>query len=110
MQPMSLLVLPETPPLLPSLTRVTTWRTTAAIVGEVPRCRVSNSWPWRGPPRGWNSWPRWPRFSSALPAAGGGYAMSYKVENIRMHGNGPSYSVYVYDPCGNRIELSTDPT
>jgi len=26
-----------------------------------------------------------------------------------MHGNGPGYSVYVYDPCGNRIELSTDP-
>ena len=21
----------------------------------------------------------------------------------------PGYSVYVYDPCGNRIELSTDP-
>ena len=33
-----------------------------------------------------------------------------KVENVRMHGNGPGYSVYVYDPCGNRIELSTDPT
>lgn len=31
-----------------------------------------------------------------------------KVENVRMHGNGPGYSVYVYDPCGNRIELSPD--
>jgi hypothetical protein len=31
------------------------------------------------------------------------------VENVRMHGTGPGYSVYVYDPCGNRIELSTDP-
>jgi catechol 2,3-dioxygenase-like lactoylglutathione lyase family enzyme len=36
-------------------------------------------------------------------------AKGIKVENIRMHGNGPGYSVYVYDPCGNRIELSTDP-
>jgi hypothetical protein len=31
------------------------------------------------------------------------------VERIRMHGNGPGYSVYVDDPCGNRIELSIDP-
>jgi catechol 2,3-dioxygenase-like lactoylglutathione lyase family enzyme len=37
-------------------------------------------------------------------------AQGIKVENIRMHGTGPGYSVYVYDPCGNRIELSTDPT
>ena len=37
-------------------------------------------------------------------------AKGIKVENIRMHGNGPGYSVYVYDHCGNRIELSTDPT
>jgi catechol 2,3-dioxygenase-like lactoylglutathione lyase family enzyme len=36
-------------------------------------------------------------------------AKGIKVENVRMHGNGPGYSVYVYDPCGNRIELSTDP-
>jgi catechol 2,3-dioxygenase-like lactoylglutathione lyase family enzyme len=36
-------------------------------------------------------------------------AKGIKVENIRMHGSGPRYSVYVYDPCGNRIELSTDP-
>jgi predicted enzyme related to lactoylglutathione lyase len=36
-------------------------------------------------------------------------AKGIKVENIRMHGNGPGYSVYVHDPCGNRIELSTDP-
>ncbi|MGH8055942.1 MAG: VOC family protein [Candidatus Entotheonellia bacterium] len=36
-------------------------------------------------------------------------AKGIKVDNIRMHGNGPGYSVYVYDPCGNRIELSTDP-
>ena len=36
-------------------------------------------------------------------------AKGIKVENIRMHGNGPGYSVYVNDPCGNRIELSTDP-
>jgi catechol 2,3-dioxygenase-like lactoylglutathione lyase family enzyme len=36
-------------------------------------------------------------------------AKGIKVEHIRMHGNGPGYSVYVYDPCGNRIELSIDP-
>ena len=36
-------------------------------------------------------------------------AKGIKVENVRIHGNGPGYSVYVYDPCGNRIELSTDP-
>ena len=36
-------------------------------------------------------------------------AKGIKVENIRMHGSGPGYSVYVNDPCGNRIELSTDP-
>ena len=36
-------------------------------------------------------------------------AKGIKVENVRMHGNGPGYSVYVYDPCGNRNELSTDP-
>jgi catechol 2,3-dioxygenase-like lactoylglutathione lyase family enzyme len=35
-------------------------------------------------------------------------AKGIKVENVRMHGNGPGYSVYVYDPSGNRIELSTD--
>lgn len=36
-------------------------------------------------------------------------AKGIKVENVRMHGSGPGYSVYVNDPCGNRIELSTDP-
>ena len=36
-------------------------------------------------------------------------AKGIKVEGVRLHGNGPGYSVYVYDPCGNRIELSTDP-
>jgi len=36
MQPMSLLVLPETPNLLPFLTDATAWRTTAPTVGEVP--------------------------------------------------------------------------
>ena len=36
-------------------------------------------------------------------------AKGIKVENVRMHGSGPGYSVYVHDPCGNRIELSTDP-
>jgi catechol 2,3-dioxygenase-like lactoylglutathione lyase family enzyme len=32
-----------------------------------------------------------------------------KVENIRVHGEGPGYSVYVTDPSGNYLELSTDP-
>ncbi len=32
-----------------------------------------------------------------------------KVEGIRKHGEGPGYSVYVTDPSGNRLELSTDP-
>ena len=36
-------------------------------------------------------------------------AKGVKVEAIRPHGNGPGYSVYVDDPSGNRIELSSDP-
>ena len=32
-----------------------------------------------------------------------------RVENVRQHGDGPGYSVYVNDPSGNRIELSSDP-
>ena len=31
------------------------------------------------------------------------------VENTRQHGEGPGYSVYIDDPCGNRLELSYDP-
>ncbi len=31
------------------------------------------------------------------------------VEDVRVHGDGPGYSVYVTDPAGNRLELSTDP-
>jgi catechol 2,3-dioxygenase-like lactoylglutathione lyase family enzyme len=30
-------------------------------------------------------------------------------ERIRRHGEGPGYSLYVTDPGGNRLELSTDP-
>lgn len=33
-----------------------------------------------------------------------------KVEDLRMHGAGPGYSLYVTDPAGNRLELSTDPS
>lgn len=33
-----------------------------------------------------------------------------KVEDLRVHGDGPGYSLYVTDPAGNRLELSTDPT
>ena len=36
-------------------------------------------------------------------------ARGAKVEDLRMHGGGPGYSLYVTDPCGNRLELSTDP-
>jgi predicted enzyme related to lactoylglutathione lyase len=31
-----------------------------------------------------------------------------KVDETRIHGQGPGYSVYVTDPNGNRIELSKD--
>ena len=30
------------------------------------------------------------------------------TDGVRTHGQGPGYSVYVVDPCGNRIELSKD--
>ena len=32
----------------------------------------------------------------------------FAVDNVRQHGNGPGYSLYVVDPSGNRIELSKD--
>lgn len=32
------------------------------------------------------------------------------VDGVRIHGAGPGYSVYVTDPSGNRLELSTDPS
>ncbi|HEV8342384.1 MAG TPA: VOC family protein [Candidatus Binatia bacterium] len=35
-------------------------------------------------------------------------AKGMKVEDVRLHGEGPGYSVYVTDPCGNRLELSKD--
>jgi catechol-2,3-dioxygenase len=31
-----------------------------------------------------------------------------KTDGMRLHGQGPGYSVYVVDPSGNRIELSKD--
>ncbi len=34
-------------------------------------------------------------------------AKGVKVDGIRRHENEPGYSVYVIDPSGNRIELST---
>lgn len=34
-------------------------------------------------------------------------AKGAKVDEIRRHGDGPGYSVYVIDPSGNRIELSS---
>ena len=36
-------------------------------------------------------------------------AKGVKVDGIRPHGDGPGYSVYVNDPSGNLIELSSDP-
>jgi predicted enzyme related to lactoylglutathione lyase len=31
-----------------------------------------------------------------------------RVDDMRVHGAGPGYSVYLIDPSGNRIELSKD--
>ena len=36
-------------------------------------------------------------------------AKGITVDHTRVHGDGPGYSVYVNDPCGNHIELSYDP-
>jgi len=30
------------------------------------------------------------------------------VEDTRLHGEGPGYSLYITDPNGNRLELSKD--
>ncbi len=35
-------------------------------------------------------------------------AKGIKVDETRLHGEGPGYSVYVTDPSGNRLELSKD--
>ena len=35
-------------------------------------------------------------------------AKGIKVEDVRLHGEGPGYSVYVTDPSGNRLELSNN--
>jgi predicted enzyme related to lactoylglutathione lyase len=35
-------------------------------------------------------------------------AKGIKTDGMRMHGQGPGYSVYVIDPSGNRLELSKD--
>ena len=34
--------------------------------------------------------------------------LGIKTDGMRMHGQGPGYSVYIIDPSGNRIELSKD--
>jgi predicted enzyme related to lactoylglutathione lyase len=31
-----------------------------------------------------------------------------KTDGMRLHGQGPGYSVYIIDPSGNRLELSKD--
>jgi len=35
-------------------------------------------------------------------------AKGIKVDEMRIHGQGPGYSVYITDPNGNRVELSKD--
>jgi len=35
-------------------------------------------------------------------------AKGIKTDGMRLHGQGPGYSVYVVDPGGNRLELSKD--
>jgi catechol 2,3-dioxygenase-like lactoylglutathione lyase family enzyme len=35
-------------------------------------------------------------------------AKGIRTDGMRLHGNGPGYSVYVVDPSGNRLELSKD--
>jgi len=35
-------------------------------------------------------------------------AKGIKTDGMRMHGQGPGYSVYIIDPSGNRLELSKD--
>ena len=35
-------------------------------------------------------------------------AKGIKVDDTRLHSEGPGYSVYVIDPSGNRLELSKD--
>jgi predicted enzyme related to lactoylglutathione lyase len=35
-------------------------------------------------------------------------AKGIKLDGMRLHGEGPGYSVYVIDPSGNRLELSKD--
>ncbi len=36
-------------------------------------------------------------------------AQGIQVEGFRAHREGPGYSLYFTDPCGNRVEVSTDP-
>jgi len=35
-------------------------------------------------------------------------AKGIKTDGMRLHGQGPGYSVYIIDPSGNRLELSKD--
>lgn len=48
----------------------------------------------------------WPDSASAIKEL---ESNGIRVEDVRLHGEGPGYSLYVTDPSGNRIELSTDP-
>jgi predicted enzyme related to lactoylglutathione lyase len=35
-------------------------------------------------------------------------AKGIRVDDTRLHGEGPGYSLYITDPSGNRLELSKD--
>jgi hypothetical protein len=36
--------------------------------------------------------------------------MGVEIEGVRMHGDGPGYSITMRDPAGRRLEISTDPS
>lgn len=50
------------------------------------------------------AWPAEPEAAKASLEASGA-----TVQNTRIHGAGPGFSLYVEDPIGNRLELSWDP-
>jgi catechol 2,3-dioxygenase-like lactoylglutathione lyase family enzyme len=49
----------------------------------------------------------WPADQSGATAAL--QTAGVPVEDVRVHGDGPGFSLYVTDPLGNRLELSWDP-
>lgn len=49
----------------------------------------------------------WP--ATEAEARGELEAQGVRVANVRVHGDGPGFSLYVYDPLANYLELSWDP-